>query len=163
MKQTLSEDPHVPIASRLAAATAALALTASLGAAAFAQDNTPLKSDQDFVNTAIAGGIAEVRESRLALERSQNPAIRAFAQKMIEDHSAANTKLAAVAKQEKLTYPTDVTADESSEYRTLTALSGRDFDRAYVADQLAAHQATVALLQAEMGNSSDQQLKTARR
>lgn len=60
---------------------------------------------QHFVNQAVWGGDKEVALGRLALERSQNPDVRAFAQRMIADHSRANNRLITIADNEGLSYP----------------------------------------------------------
>ena len=52
--------------------TLAIALSTTMGAAFAATDN-------DFVDKAAEGGIAEIETSRLALEKSQSADIKAFA------------------------------------------------------------------------------------
>jgi predicted outer membrane protein len=70
-------------------------------AAAAAGPVTP----QNFVDEAVWSGDKEVAMGRLALERSQNPTVRAFAQRMIHDHSRANDQLITIADNEGLSYP----------------------------------------------------------
>ena len=57
----------------------AVALSAGMGSAFAATDN-------DFVDNAAAGGIAEIETSRLALEKSQSADIKAFAYHTLIDH-----------------------------------------------------------------------------
>ena len=49
---------------------------------------------------------------------------------------------------------------QTAEEHALDHLTGRTFDRAYLKGQLKAHQDTVALLEGEIQNSSDQIIKT---
>ncbi len=58
---------------------------------------TSIRKAQDFVNAAGKGGIVEIRTSEMALEKSKNAAVKAFAQKMIDDHKAAVEKPKAAA------------------------------------------------------------------
>jgi putative membrane protein len=54
-------------------------------------------ADQKFMMTAAMGGMAEVEMARLALEKSSSDAVKQYAQKMIDDHTAANNELMQVA------------------------------------------------------------------
>ena len=78
--------------------TLAIALSTTMGAAFAATDN-------DFVDKAAEGGIAEIETSRLALEKSQSADIKAFANMMITDHSKANDELATIAKKNDIEVP----------------------------------------------------------
>lgn len=80
----------------------AVALSAGMGSAFAATDN-------DFVDNAAAGGIAEIETSRTALEKSQSADIKAFANQMITDHSKANDELAAIAKANDIEVPDTTT------------------------------------------------------
>src|SRR5471032_1094455 len=54
-------------------------------------------SPATFVDDASAKGLAEIQTSQLALEKSQSGDIQSFAKMMIDDHTAANKKLADLA------------------------------------------------------------------
>src|SRR6185437_6332347 len=95
-----------------------LAAGMSLTTAAFAADynatvQTPASpspalgtmSAQDFVSDAVWGGDKEVALGQLAQQRSQNPDVKAFGQRMIRDHSRANQQLITIADRENLSYP----------------------------------------------------------
>ena len=58
-----------------------------------------------FVQEAVVGNLFEIESSKLALDRSQNAAIKTFAKHMIDDHSAAGVKLAEAVTQAKLARP----------------------------------------------------------
>ena len=80
----------------LLAATTAVALAIS---PALAQDTAP---DDDprasFARAAVSGNQFEMASSELALNKSQDDAVRSFAQKMLDDTRAQQTKLAAELK-----------------------------------------------------------------
>ncbi|MBV8600200.1 MAG: DUF4142 domain-containing protein [Candidatus Eremiobacteraeota bacterium] len=142
------------IVTTTGAALAGCALAFALASAQIPAPNTgPQSSDQDFINQAMAAGIAEVREGQLALQKSHNAAIRAFANQMIADHAAGNTQLAAIADQKGLKYPTTVDAQEAASLSHLRSLSGTAFDRAYAQEQVPDHQQAIALFQKETGDS----------
>src|SRR5688572_10927763 len=55
-------------------------------------------SNDNFVAQAEEAGEFEIGSSRLAKNKSENEAIKQFADKMIADHTAAGEKLRAVAQ-----------------------------------------------------------------
>lgn len=60
---------------------------------------------QEFVNDATVGGMKEIQFSEAALNESKNAEVRAFASKMVADHTLANRKLERIARQEGLSCP----------------------------------------------------------
>jgi len=122
-------------------AAAAIGL-AGMGVA-WAQDMTP----QDFVDKAASGGMFEIQSSQLALERSQKADIQAFAQLMIKDHTANSEELAAAAKDQNLTVPTEITGESAKQMQAVQDAQGDGFDAVYTEQQVAAHEATINLYQ----------------
>ena len=53
------------------------------------------------MSKAIPAGVAEVQFGKLALEKSEDDQVRAFAERMVQDHSAANQQLLRHAAAEK--------------------------------------------------------------
>lgn len=50
-------------------------------------------ADQKFMMMAATGGMAEVEMARVALQKSSNESVKQYAQKMIDDHTAAGEEL----------------------------------------------------------------------
>ena len=73
----------------------ALAGSTSAVMAADAERNAPEPSI--FVNQAAQDGMTEVAVGKAALARSQDPSVRSFAQRMVNDHGKANAELASIA------------------------------------------------------------------
>ncbi|MGH7952857.1 MAG: DUF4142 domain-containing protein [Limisphaerales bacterium] len=71
---------------------------------AFADVETPL-TPQQFVWKAGVAGMKEVCLGKIALQKSQDTAVRNFARRMVRDHSRANKKLMEIANQEDLSCP----------------------------------------------------------
>src|SRR5262245_61253286 len=87
--------------------SAVLALGVALGATgahaqtpapkpAIATSATLNRDDQQFVKEAGAGGLGEVELSKLA-QKSGNPEVKNFADRMVQDHSKANQELVTIA------------------------------------------------------------------
>lgn len=137
------------ISPGLAAATMAAAWLLASPAAAQAPPVTPA----DFLAAASGANAYEVMAARLALVESRNARVRAYAEDMIRDHTAANTALAQAAMRSGLKPPsTNVGGDQTMLLAALQGLRGPDFDRAYARQQLLAHRYA---LSAEGGYARD--------
>jgi len=100
---------------------------------------------QDFVNQAASGGLFEVRSSELALQRSQDDRIREFAGMMIRDHGGNNGDLVAMATNQGLLIPNELADPHAGMMQAIQTAEGDGFDAAYAENQVAAHEAAVAL------------------
>ena len=103
------------------------------------------KDDADFAVEAGNGGMAEVAMAKLAQQKATNPDVKAFAAKMITDHTKANDKLMALAKQKNITLPAAVSNDEQKKMDDMGKKSGKDFDKAYVSEMVDDHDKDVKL------------------
>ena len=117
---------------------AAFALVGAFGAAA-ADLN-----DAQIAHIAYTAGQIDIDAAKLALEKSQNADVRAFADNMVADHTAVNEQALALVAKLKVT-PEDndtskaLTAAAAAKRTELAALSGAAFDVAYVANEVAYH------------------------
>lgn len=104
-------------------------------------------STEVFVKTAAAANGFEIASSKLALEKSKNPAIRAFAQHMVTDHTRIGEAfVAALAKADTgITPAPGLTPDLDKIMADLSAKSGAAFDAAYLAAQTQGHMDAVGL------------------
>ena len=112
----------------------------------------------DFVTKAGEAGIFEIQTSKLALQRSKNPEIVAFAKHMIHDHQAAATELKHVAMKDHIRVPAVLNHDMKGKYNDL-AKKGDDFDKKYVHLQVDAHNDAVNLFTDYSQNGEDSRLK----
>ena len=125
----------------------AVALSTSTGMAWAATSN-------DFVDNAAAGGIAEIETSKLALEKSQSADIKAFANKMITDHTKANEELKALAQKHDIEVPDDTTLMKKAKAKILD-VRDESFDAAYANNQVKAHEETIVLFKKEAETVTD--------
>ncbi len=108
---------------------------------------TVSQQDQRFVAEAVPAGLAEVELGQLAARRASSEAVRAFAQRMVDDHSQTNERLLAFAQHYEIDAPKRLNHEHAQTKDALTQLQGEAFDRAYMQSQLAAHQQEIALYQ----------------
>ena len=85
---------------------AVLALSSS-SSLAFAQD-APVTDPKAFAETAASSNMFEIESSQLALAHSKTDKVQAFADKMIDDHTAAGEKMKAAATKDGVTPPTEM-------------------------------------------------------
>ncbi len=115
--------------------------------------------DLAFLNDAAPGGMAEVELGKMALSKSQNAEVKAFAQKMVDDHSKAGDELKALAAQKKVMLPTDVLPAHKQLMDKLAKSSGADFDKEYVAAMLEAHEKDVTAFENVSKTAGDADVK----
>jgi putative membrane protein len=137
---------------------AAGCLVAFTGLCAVAQDN---QQDQDkkFVTAASEGGLAEVDFGKLAAQKAKNPDVRAFAQKMVQDHTTLNNKMAPVAQELGVTPAQHLGVENVAEYAKLKVLTGDEFDKSYVSEMVKDHHADLAAFQQEEQVAANPALK----
>ncbi len=83
---------------------------AVLAVGAFADDikANKGKADATFVEEAYVAAQSEIRLSQLAVRQSSDPAVKQFAQQLIDDHTKANDALRGVAEGKGFTLPTNI-------------------------------------------------------
>jgi putative membrane protein len=120
---------------------------------------TKKSADHHFIMEAADGGMAEVQLGQLAVQKASNPDVKAFAQRMVDDHSKANDELKQIASDKGITLPDAISAKHNATITRLSSLSGADFDKAYVDDMLADHKKDVAAFKAEASDGKDSDVK----
>jgi putative membrane protein len=126
-------------------------------------DNTAAQMDEDkkFVQNAAADGMAQVQLGQLAAQKATNPDVKAFAQKMVDDHTTLQNNLMPVAQRLGVTPPAKLDKKNQAEYDKLSALSGDAFDKAYVQVMVADHKKDLHDFKNEASNTNDRELKSA--
>jgi putative membrane protein len=108
-------------------------------------DMTPTARDA-YVGMAAAGDLFEIQSSRLALSRAQSPAVKDFAQMMIDHHGGTTAQLDAAARAARVSPPLPaLLPTQARMIEALQAASATDFDRLYISQQVQAHEAALAL------------------
>jgi len=96
-------------------------------------------TDSAFITGAGQASDAEIAAANLALTRSTNADVLAFANLMITDHTQENQALAQVGAHVGQAAPTDVNATQAAAAAMLMPLSGAAFDKAYVTIEITGH------------------------
>lgn len=108
------------------------------------------EKDAQFVAAQLENNMAEVLAAQRALERSQNPNVRAFAQKMITDHNYAQNALQPIASMHHIQAPVALSDPHQEMLNRLSQLSGPAFDREYVNIMVNDHALAISAFDAEL-------------
>jgi putative membrane protein len=117
--------------------------------------DTAVREGQEFVNAAGQAGLVEIRTSEMALAKSSNADVKAFAQMMIDEHKAAADTLKAAASAAALAAPPETLDDfHMRRINDLTETDGdEDFDADYAALQVDAHNDAIKVFEGYSNNT----------
>ena len=132
---------------RLTAAIAALSL---LSSAAMAQAAKP--TDPQIAHIAYTAGAIDIDAAKQALGKASTKEVKAFAQDMVRDHEVVNKQALDLVKKLKVTPEDNDTSKTLSKQAAdklaeLNKLKGAEYDRAYVANEVAYHKAVNGALE----------------
>ena len=120
-----------------------------------------LKSNGEFVHDVASKNMAEIELSRMALDKSKSPEVKAFAQMMIRDHGAAEDQLKSVVSGQAIDWPAQLDDKQRETADDLANKHGPDFDRDYVKAMIEVHQDLAAKLESRLDVKSLAEWKTA--
>lgn len=115
--------------------------------------------DRTFVAQAAYGSLAEATLGRLATTRAGSEGVRDFGRMMVETHDRINRDLVAVASDKGIAPPTAPDPGRQAAAAALAEFSGPAFDRQYVPQQLADHEAELTILQGQVKYGQDADLR----
>jgi putative membrane protein len=112
-------------------------------------------NDKNFLAAAAQGGRNEIKLSELAEEKATNPAVKAFAQKMVKEHNEMKDGMKPFADSWGLIMPTGVDEDHQKEWDKLTGMSGADFDKEYISQMVTDHSKALDAFTKEAKDTKD--------
>ena len=118
----------------------ALALVASL---ALAQTAAP--NDAQIAAIVVAANQVDIDAGKLAESKTANKEVKAFAKRMVADHTGVNKSATALVTKLKVKPEANPTSDSLTKggqetLKRLTVLTGAAFDKAYVDNEVTYHQ-----------------------
>ena len=142
-------------------ATLGLALVLVVLLASPASAATPVSTaDKDFILASAQGGMTEVKLGGLAVQKGLRDDVKEFGQMMVKDHTAINDDMKTLAAQKGVTLPDSLDAKHQAMVDKLTALTGSEFDDAYIASMIKAHQKDAKAFKAEAAATQDADIKS---
>ena len=126
---------------------------AALSTSANAADKTSATAptDAQIAMIVVVADTVDVDYGKLAVKKTSNQAVKEFAETMVRDHTAVNDKAIALAKKLGVTPEASDTSkslqsDGKKQLAKLKALTGAEFDKAYVDNEVSYHEAVIGLL-----------------
>ncbi|MBB2171744.1 DUF4142 domain-containing protein [Gluconacetobacter asukensis] len=118
-------------------------------------------STADFVRMVALSDMFEIQSAKLALARSKDDSVRAFAQRMLKDHQATTMQLKeAIGGRAGIEAPpTALDQAHETKLNQLRNLKGPGFDRQYRTEQITAHEDAVSLFTRYSEGKEDQALR----
>jgi putative membrane protein len=118
-------------------------------------------SDAQIAAITEAANSAEIAQAKVAQARSKDAAVKTFAAMMITHHGEAKQKQAKLKlKTEESGISTALQADSGATLNALNTDSGKDFDKTYIAAQIAGHQKVLDTINDQLlPNVKDERLK----
>jgi putative membrane protein len=112
-------------------------------------------TDPQITDIAYTAGQIDIEQAIDALKKTQNKAVRAFAEEMIRDHLAVNNKVIALCDKLKVMPESNDTSktmyrEAHLKREELRALSGAAFDKAYAENEVAYHEAVIGELESTL-------------
>jgi putative membrane protein len=120
----------------------------------------PNTADQLFAREAAVGGRAEVEAGKLAARKAQNQSVKDFANHMVDAHSSAGDRLAALVKGDAYSAPTQLDMDHRVEMDQLQKATGKRFDELYMRAQITDHQKSAQLYEWIIDNGQDPRVQS---
>jgi putative membrane protein len=139
--------------------TALIVAAAALSMAQLAGAAELNKQDSKFVNDTAQGLMSEVKLGEMAQKQGQDERVKQFGKRMVDDHGKALDELKQLASQKNVTLPDAMNKDQSKEADKLSKLSGKDFDKEYIAYEAKDHKKDVKDAGKEMKKAADPDLK----
>jgi putative membrane protein len=132
--------------------------------AAHAQEAPP--NDAQIAMIAVTADNVDIDAGKQAAAKTQNKEVKEFAETMVRDHTAVNNKAIALAKKLGVTPEESATSKSlktngDAELAKQKALTGAAFDKAYVDNEVAYHEAVAGVLDKTLlPNTKNAELKS---
>jgi len=135
---------------RMSAAIAAIWLLSSPALAQGAK-----LTDPQIAHIAYTADEIDIKAAKQALDKARNKEVKQFAQDMVRDHEAVNKQALDLVKKLKVT-PEDndtsraLSKQAGDKLAELGKLKGADFDKAYIANEVAYHKTVNGALETQL-------------
>ena len=115
--------------------------------------------DQAFVTKLAGVAMAEVELGKLAKDKASSREVKAFGQRMIDEHTKAGDELKGIAQRKNFAWPAALPRDAVALKDKLSKLSGAAFDRAYIDEMVKGHTEVLGVVKQEAQSAADPDVK----
>lgn len=108
-------------------------------------------TDPQIAMIAVTADNVDINAGKLAADKTSNPKIKEFAELMVRDHTSVNNQATALAKKLNVTPEESATSrslksDGDKMIKKLKGLSGAEFDKAYIDNEVSYHEAVAGVV-----------------
>jgi putative membrane protein len=115
---------------------------------------------QAFIKEAYQENLTEIELGRIAQQKGQSKEVKDFGQHLIQGHQALNQKLKQLGDQKNIQVSDQLDAKHQRMVDELSTLSGADFDKKFMSDQVKAHKKDISLYQQAATKNTDPEVKS---
>ena len=112
-------------------------------------------SDRKFIEEAAKGGMAEVEMGQIAQQKAQNPQVKEFGGRMVQDHGKANDELKTLASSKGVQVPSELDRSHKKKADSLNKKSADKFDHEYMEEMVKDHKKDVKEFEKAAKNAKD--------
>jgi predicted outer membrane protein len=113
----------------------------------------------EFLIEAMQDTMAEIRICEIAIEKSANEDVKAFARMMIDEHGRMARELEMLAEQKKLNVPPKIRPEQEMTVKELSSVSGRDFEQRWIQYNIDVHERDVKVFRHYAGEEQDADIR----
>lgn len=117
--------------------------------------------DPHFLQAAAQGDLYELTSSQMALDRSTNEDVQAFAQRMFDDHTMTTQRITDLAEAIGVELPMSPAPTHQVKIVQLLESEDAQFDLLYMQQQVIVHQDAVSLFEAAAMHAEDENVRAA--
>jgi len=118
-------------------------------------ENDDKEDDSEFLVAAAETDLMEIELGKLALSKSSNPAVKAFATTLVADHTKSATEMKPFADKLNVTLPATITEKGKEKYNSLNEKTGKDFDQKFADLMVEGHEDAVDKMEKAAENAND--------
>ena len=116
-------------------------------------------STDAFVSNAAQSDMYEIEAGKLAQQKGMSADVKALGKQMVADHTAMSNEMKAILQKVGINPPAELDQRRKGMLDNLRAANGADFDKAYIAQQDAAHGEAHTLMTGYAQNGDNAELK----
>lgn len=118
-------------------------------------------NEKKFLAMAAQSDQNEIALSQAAEQKATNPAVKAFAEKMVTEHTQMSESMKPFADSWGLTPPSGPDADHQRGLDKLNGLSGANFDKEYMSQMVTDHSKALSAFTTEAKDTKDAKFRAA--
>ncbi len=132
--------------------TGAIVYSAVVALPALSQQKTPKLSDAEIASVAVVANQIDINYATIAKEKSKDSDVLKFAATMMNDHKAVIEQAVALVKKLGITPKDNAVSQQllsgaEKTKKMLHSKSGKDFNKAYIDNEVAYHKAVISTVE----------------